>query len=172
MRRFRNRSARTPGLSPLSDRTFEDNRRHCVMLGVTKCNQRGSDAPFCSKLLRWPRKNQERFAIAFFPDVDIAPTHRFAYPGAERFCHGFLAGKARSQMSFWKFHRHRIFDLAIRENAMQKTITESSDGTPNTHALAKIYTDTNHAHLELSSRLRSCLALGSPPLPFQGRGLG
>src|SRR5207249_6306013 len=110
--------------------------------------------------------------IAFFPDVDVAPTHRFAYPGAERFCHGFLAGKARSQMSFRKFHRHRIFDLAIRENAAQKTITESIDGTPNTHALDKIYTDTNHAHLELSSHLRSCLALGSPPLPFQGRGLG
>src|SRR5438034_11589581 len=92
------------------------------------------------------------FAIAFFPDVDIAPAHCLPNARAERFCHGFLAGKARSQMSFWKFHRHRIFDLAIRENAMQKTITESIDGTPNTHALDKIYADTNHAHWRIVGR--------------------
>ena len=122
------------------------------MLGVTKCDQRGSDAPFCSKLLRWPRKNQERFAIAFFPDVDIAPAHCLPNARAERFCHGFLAGKARSQMALRKFHRHRIFNLTISKNAAQKTISKSIDGTPNTHAFDKIYADAENAHWRIVGR--------------------
>jgi len=51
-----------------------------------------------------------------------------------------------------KFHRHRIFNLAVGKNSVEKTIAESIDGALNAGALDKIDTSTNHAHLELPSR--------------------
>jgi len=133
-------------LYALSGCAFEDNRRHCVMLGVTKCDQRGSLSALSSKFLRWPRKNEKRFTTLSFLDIDIAPTHCLADSGAEGLCHRFLGSKTRSQMALWKFHRHRICDLALRENAMQKTIAESINRTPNARALHKINTDAENAH--------------------------
>jgi hypothetical protein len=47
-----------------------------------------------------------------------------------------------------KFHRHRIFDLTIRKNAMQKAISKSVNGTLNASALNKIDTNTDYAHME------------------------
>jgi hypothetical protein len=55
-------------------------------------------------------------------------------------------------MALRKFHRHRIFNFTIRENAMQKPIAESFNGTLNARALHKIDTDSNYAHLESLSR--------------------
>ena len=71
-----------------------------------------------------------------------------------------------------EFHRHRIFNLAIRKDAMKKTVSKSIDGTLNARALYKIDTYTDHAHLELSKRLATCLTRTVSPLPSQGRGQG
>ena len=116
------------------------------MLGVTKCDQRGNNAAPCSKLLRWPRKNEKRFTTFFFTDIDITPTHCLADSGAERLRHCFLRSEARSQMALREFHRHRIFDLAIGKNAVQKTISESINGMLNACALDQINADANYAH--------------------------
>jgi hypothetical protein len=125
------------------------------MLSMTECDQGRSYAALLSKIFGWSGEDKEWFAALFFPDVDIPPAHCFADTGAERFCHRFLSGEARSQMPLWEFHRHRVFDFAIRENAMQKTISESINGTLNARALHKIDTDSNHAHevSEVSHRL-------------------
>src|SRR5260370_26256634 len=94
------------------------------MLSVAERDEGRRDAALCSKLLRRSRKNQKWFASRSFLDVDVAPTHRFANAGAERFRHSLFCRETRSQMASRKFHRHRIFDLAVRENPMQKTISE------------------------------------------------
>ena len=116
------------------------------MFGVTESDQGRSDAALYGKLLRGSRKNQKRFATLFFPNVDIAPAHRLANPGTERFCHRFLACETRSQMTRREFHRHRIFDLAIGKNAVQKAISESIDGMLNAHAFDQIDTDAQDTH--------------------------
>src|SRR5206468_11278082 len=140
------------------------------MFGVTESDQRGGNAALYGKLLRGSRKNQKRLATLFFSNVDVAPAHRFAYPGAERLCHCFLPGEARSQVARRIFHRHRIFNLTIRKHSVQKTISKAIDGTLNAHALDKIDTDPDHAHLKLESRLGRYVAQFFPPLPSQGRG--
>jgi hypothetical protein len=131
---------------------LENDAGNRVVFGMAERDQGRSYAALCGKCFGRSGKNQKRFATGFFSDVDATPTHRFAYPGAERFCYRFLPGEARSQMALRKFHRHRVFDFAIRENAMQKPISESINGTPNARALHKIDTNPDHAHLELLSR--------------------
>src|SRR5213596_932374 len=69
-----------------------------------------------------------------------------------------------------EFHRHRIFDLTVRKDAMKKTVSKSINGTLNARALYKIDTYTDHAHLELSKRLPICLTRTVSPLPSQGLG--
>src|SRR6266487_1547482 len=49
-------------------------------------------------------------------------------------------------MSLRKLHRHRIFNFTIRENAMQKTISESFNRMLNARTLDKIDTDADYAH--------------------------
>src|SRR5206468_7861613 len=71
-----------------------------------------------------------------------------------------------------EFHRHGIFNLTVCENAMQETVSETINGTLNARALYKIDTYTDHAHLELSKRLATCLTRTVSPLPSQGRGQG
>ena len=116
------------------------------MLGVTKRDERGSDTAPCRQLFGRSRKNQKRFATLFFPDVDVAPAHRFAYPGAERFCHCFLACESRSQVARRIFHRHRIFNLTIRKHPLQKTISKAIDGMLNASAFDQIDTDAQDTH--------------------------
>src|SRR5437764_15288442 len=69
-----------------------------------------------------------------------------------------------------EFHRHGIFNLTVCENAMQETVSETINGTLNARALYKIDTYTDHAHLEVSKRLATCLTRTVSPLPSQGRG--
>jgi RNA-binding protein YhbY len=47
-----------------------------------------------------------------------------------------------------KFHRHRILNLAVGKNTMEKSITKPIDRTLNTRALDKIDADSKHAHPE------------------------
>jgi hypothetical protein len=51
-----------------------------------------------------------------------------------------------------EFHRHRIFNLPVGKNAMEKTVAKPIDGPLNAGALDKIDTCTDNAHLELPSR--------------------
>ncbi|HET6888549.1 MAG TPA: hypothetical protein VFH87_11580, partial [Candidatus Udaeobacter sp.] len=60
--------------------------------------------------------------------------------------------ETRGQMTRRKFHRQRIFNLAIGKNAMEKTIAKSIDRPLDAGALDKVDSSTNHAHLELPSR--------------------
>src|SRR4029077_523735 len=88
-----------------------------------------------------------RFAALFLADINVPPAHRFADPGAERFCHCLLARETRSQMAFREFHRHRIFNFPIREDAMQKPVSESLDGMLDARAFDHINADADHTHL-------------------------
>src|SRR5437868_15490607 len=103
------------------------NARDGVMFGVTKSNQRRHYAAFCGKFLRRSRKNEKRFATRLFADVDIAPAHCFADAGAECFRDSFFCRKPGSQMARRKLHRHRVFDLAISEDAVEKPVAEAVD---------------------------------------------
>ena len=117
-----------------------------MMFGVTESNQRRSHAPPCGKCFGWTRQDKERFAALFSSDIDVAPTHRLANPGAERLCHSFFPSKTRGQMALREFHRHGIFDLAGGENAMQETISEPLHGALDSCTLDNIDADTDHAH--------------------------
>src|SRR5690349_14003217 len=66
-------------------------------------------------------------------------------------------------MSRREFHRHRILNLAIGKNSVEKTIAESIDGALNAGAFDKIDTSTNHAHLK---RIVGRLTRSLPPAPF------
>ena len=54
--------------------------------------------------------------------------------------------QGRSQMARRKFHCHRVFNLTICENPVQKTVSESINGMLNARALDKIDTNTDHTH--------------------------
>src|SRR6266540_2881936 len=116
------------------------------MFGMAESDESRSNATFCSELLRGPGKYEKRFAALFFSDVNVAPTHRLADPCAERFRHRFLSGETRSQMARREFHRHGVFNLAVGENPMQKTLSETIDRTLNARTLHKVNTDSNDAH--------------------------
>lgn len=107
----------------------------------------------------------------FFLDVDVAPTHGFADPGAERFCYRFLAGETRSQMALREFHRHRIFDFTICENAMQETISETLHGTLDPRALDNIDADADHAHFVTQAE-RPCVVGQALRLPCPAMATG
>src|SRR5712692_4039114 len=105
--------------------SVQDHRRHRVMFGVAKRDQRGNHAALRRELLRGSGKDEERFASWFFSDVDVAPAHRLADAGAEGFGHRLFSGKTRGQMTPGKFHRHAIFNFAFGEDAMKKAIAEA-----------------------------------------------
>jgi uncharacterized protein YceH (UPF0502 family) len=46
--------------------------------GMAESNESKCDTTLCCELLRRPGKDEKRLAALFFPDVDVAPTHRFA----------------------------------------------------------------------------------------------
>jgi hypothetical protein len=123
--------------------------RNCIILRVAESDERGSDSPSCGKSISRSRKNQKWFAAFFSTNVDVAPAHCLAYPGAERFGSRLLTGESRSQMTLRKFHRHRIFNFTICENAPQKAVSELLYGMLDAPALDNIHADTNYAHLEL-----------------------
>src|SRR6266567_1141447 len=100
----------------------KDNTGYGVMFVMAESNKGRSYAAFCGKLLRWSRKYEKRFAAGLFANIDVAPAHRFADAGAECFRNGLLRRKPRSQVARWAFHRHRLFNLALGENAMKKSI--------------------------------------------------
>src|SRR5215471_20244446 len=120
------------------------------MFRVTERDERRSDAAFRGETFGRPRKNEKRFAALFLADIDIAPAHRFADPGAESFCHCFFAGETRSQMSFREFHRHRIFDFTICEDAMQESLSESLDRMLDARTFDHINAYTDHAHAKFA----------------------
>jgi hypothetical protein len=124
------------------------------MFGVAESDESRSYAAFRSKCLRRPRKDEKRFAAFFFSNVDVAPAHGLADPGAERFCHRFFSSETSSQMARRKFHRHRIFNFTLGKNAMQKTISKSVNRTLNARALDKIDANTDHAHFARWSERR------------------
>jgi hypothetical protein len=45
-----------------------------------------------------------------------------------------------------KFHRHRIFDFAVGENTMEKSIPETVDRMLDARTLDKIDSDAEHTH--------------------------
>ena len=98
-----------------------------MLVAVTQRDQRVFNAAFLREFLGATSEHEKRFAARFFAHVDIAPTHRFANPGAERFRDRFFRRETRGQMSRRKFHRHRIFDFAGRKNTIQKAIAETLD---------------------------------------------
>src|SRR5437667_7205253 len=98
-----------------------------VMFGVAKGNQRRHYAAFCGKFLRGSGKDEKWLATRLFADVDIAPAHCFADAGAERLRDSFFRRKPGSQMARRKLHRHRVFDLAISEDAVEKPVAEAVD---------------------------------------------
>src|SRR6266498_408075 len=97
------------------------------MFGMAESNKGGGHSPLCGKFLRRSGKDQVRFAARLLSNIDVAPTHRFADAGAERFRNCFFSRETRSQMPRRKFHRHRILNLALGENTMEKTITKTVD---------------------------------------------
>src|SRR5262245_13914078 len=50
-------------------------------------------------------------------------------------------------MSFREFHRHRILDFTVCENAVQKPLSESLDRTLDARAFDQINADTNYTHI-------------------------
>src|SRR5882724_8135974 len=76
-----------------------------------------------------------------------------------------------------EFHRHRILNLAIGKNSMEKTIAKSIYRPLNAVALDKIDTSTNDTHWRIVGRLTRSLPLARsrdlpvhvarfPPAPF------
>jgi hypothetical protein len=64
-------------------------------------------------------------------------------------------------MTFREFHRHRIFDFTMCEDAMQEPISESFDGTLDARAFDHINANTDHAHLTgIVGRFCETLRLG------------
>jgi hypothetical protein len=53
-------------------------------------------------------------------------------------------------MAFREFHRHRIFNFSICENAVQEPVSESFDGTLDPRAFDHINADTDHAHAKFA----------------------
>src|SRR5262249_61654766 len=98
------------------------------MFRVTERDERRSDATFGGESFDWPRKNEKRLTALFFADIDVAPTHRFTYPGAECFRNRLFARETRSQMSFREFHRHGILNFTICENTMKEPVCKSIIG--------------------------------------------
>src|SRR2546422_11211309 len=117
-----------------------------MMIGVAECDERMRYAPLRSKLLRGSGKDKKRFAAGFSSDVDVAPTHGFADSGAEGLRHSFLSSKSRGEMSRGKFHRHRILNFAICEDAMKKTVAKTIERMLNARAFNEINTDADHTH--------------------------
>src|SRR5262249_5414671 len=135
--------------------------RDCVVFGVAESDERRSHTSFCGKSISRPRQDQKWFATLFFTNIDVAPAHCFADPGAERFCHCLLARETRSQMALWEFHRHRIFNLTVCENATQKAISKSLDGMLDAGPFDTIDANANYAHF----------VRGAEPYAFVGRAL-
>ena len=124
------------------------------MLCMAESDERRRYAAFCRELMRRSRKNEKRLTALFFLNIDVAPTHCFANASTECFRHSFLSRKTRSQMARRKFHRHRIFNLTLGKNAMQKTISKSVNRTLNARTLDKIDANTDHAHFARWSERR------------------
>src|SRR6202162_4296468 len=107
--------------------SVQDHRRHGVMLGVAEGDERGNYATLVREFLRGSGKDQKRFAVWFFSNVDVAPTHCFADAGPESFRNRFFRRKPRGQMTRGKFHRHGIFNFAVSEDGMKKAIPDARD---------------------------------------------
>jgi hypothetical protein len=122
------------------------------MISVAEGDERGSHAAFRGQFLRGAGKHKEWFSIWFFADVDVAPAHRFADAGAECFGDGFFPSETRGQMARRKFHRHRILNFAIGENAMKKAFAEAVDRVLDARAFHQVDTNAEHAHLEHEPR--------------------
>lgn len=116
------------------------------MFRVAESDERRGYAPFCGKSFRGSGKNQKRFTVFFFLNVDITEAHGFAYAGAESFCNRLLAREPRSQMTLRKFHRHRICNFTIGENSVKETISESLDGMLDARAFDNIDADAENTH--------------------------
>src|SRR5439155_26396103 len=97
------------------------------MFGMAESNKGGGYTPFCGEFLSRSGKDQVRFAAWLFLNIDVAPAHRFADPGAERFRNSFFRREARSQMPRRKFHRHRILNLTIGEDTAEKSVAKPVD---------------------------------------------
>src|SRR5260370_28221227 len=95
------------------------------MFSVAQGNKGRSDTALRCKFLRRTRKDEKWLATWFFSNVDVAPAHGLANAGAECFGDGFFRGKTRSEMPRWEFHRHRIFNLTIGKDAVQKPIAKA-----------------------------------------------
>src|SRR6266852_852701 len=127
--------------------SVQDHASHRVMRGVTECDQRGSHAAMLRQVLRRSVENEKWFAAWFLANVDVAPTHRLADTGAERFGYGFFRGEARSQMSRRKFQRQRVLDLALRENAREKFFAEEIERMLDARAFDQIDANAEQAHV-------------------------
>src|SRR3954464_3983801 len=53
-----------------------------------------------------------------------------------------------------KFHRHRVFDLAVGENPMQETVAKPVDRMLDSLALHKINPNPDYTHLVRLDRLK------------------
>jgi hypothetical protein len=136
------------------------------MIGVAERDERGSHAAFCCQFLRGAGKHKEWFSTWFFADVDVAPAHRFANAGTECFGDGFFPSETRGQMARRKFHRHRILNFAIGENAMKKAFAEAVDRVLDARAFHQVNTNAEHTH-EFSTALpRSALTSVRATLAF------
>jgi hypothetical protein len=71
-------------------------------------------------------------------------------------------------MASGKFHRHGIFDSAVGEDTMKKSITKTVDRMLNPCAFDKIDTDAKHAH-ESSAPLPARLTALSRQVPVSSR---
>src|SRR5438094_143908 len=126
-------------LSRLRRRTFQNDTCDCVMLGMTKRNECGSDSASCGEFVGRSGENEKWFAARLFLDVDVAPTDCFADAGAECLGNSLFCRETRSQMTRREFHRHRVFNLAVGENTLEKTfaklpVCSSTISTPNSAA--------------------------------------
>lgn len=116
------------------------------MFCMAKANERRSAAAALEELLSLAGENEVGLAARFFAHIDLAPAHGFANARAEGFGDSFLGGEARGQMPGRKFHRHRVFDLALRENAMQESFAKTIERMLNAGAFDQVHPDAYNAH--------------------------
>src|SRR5215216_2576829 len=104
------------------------------MFGMAESNESRCDPTLYCEFLSRPGEYKERFAAGLLANVDVAPAHCFADSSAECFRDSFFRCESRSQMARREFHRQRIFDFAIGENTVEKSIAETVDRMLNARA--------------------------------------
>ncbi len=125
---------------------FENDRGQSAVFGMAETDPDVGHFTFVSHLLRAAAQDDEWLAAFSLLHVEIAPPHRLSDPGPEGFRKRFLGRKARREMARGKFHRVGISDLALGEDAVQKTVAETLDRILDPRAIDQVDTNADDSH--------------------------